>query len=133
MTPFRAILRRTVEHVPNAVGGSFADADGEMVDAYTDRYDSHEWAVLTAHYGVVLNHLEAMFGMWHFGGPQHVFIQHDKLDVLIHVVEGGYFALFAARRSEPATAETRAADGDALIGALGCVREAVTALKKEMA
>src|SRR5690606_40175287 len=53
VTPFSEILRRAVEATPNAIGGAFADADGEMVDSYST-IDAHEWAVLTAHYGVVM-------------------------------------------------------------------------------
>ncbi len=32
MTPFRAILRHAVEAAPPAIGGAFADSEGEMVD-----------------------------------------------------------------------------------------------------
>ena len=40
-----------------------------MVDSFA-HMDSHEWAVLTAHYGVVLQHLVHAFGTWHYGGPE---------------------------------------------------------------
>ena len=60
VTPFAAILRRAVEATPHAIGGAFADSEGEMVDSYSTM-DRHDWAVLTAHYGVVLAQLTAAF------------------------------------------------------------------------
>ena len=61
---------RAVQATPGAIGGAFADWQGEMIDTFTTR-DAHEWAVLTAHYGVVLGQLHAAFGTWHFGGPEY--------------------------------------------------------------
>ena len=119
MTPFGAILQRAVELTPNAVGGAFADADGEMVDSFST-IDPHEWAVLTAHYGVVLSQLSAAFGTWHFGGPEFFIAVHRELDVVVHAVEGGYYALIAAR-------------APANLGiALETMRTASIALRKEM-
>ncbi len=118
-TPFSQILEKAVHATPNAIGGAFADADGEMVDSYST-IDPHEWAVLTAHYGVVLSHLSAAFGTWHFGGPEFFIAVHRELDVIVHTVEGGYFALIAART--PAN----------LGIALESMRTAAIALRKEM-
>jgi predicted regulator of Ras-like GTPase activity (Roadblock/LC7/MglB family) len=95
-TTFTAILRRAVDEVPNAIGGSFAAADGEMVDAVASG-DPHDWALLTAHYGVVLNHLEAAFGTLHVGGPEYFVVRNGRLGVLVHTVEAGYFALLAVK------------------------------------
>lgn len=120
MTPFSAILRRTVEATPNAIGGAFADADGEMVDSYTT-IDTHEWAVLTAHYGIVMAHLNAAFGTWHFGGPEYFIAQHRDLEVIACAVDAGYYALVALR--EPAN----------LGLALYQLRAATVELRKEMA
>jgi hypothetical protein len=94
MTPFGHILQRAVQTAPNAIGGAFADPDGEMVDSFA-RIDPHDWAVLTAHYGVVLAQLTAAFGTWHFGGPEYFIAQHHKLDIVVHAVDAGYYALFA--------------------------------------
>ena len=99
MTPFASIMKRVVEATPNAIGGAFADADGEMVGSYST-IDAHEWAVLTAHYGVVMAHLTAAFGTWHFGGPEYFIAQHRKLQIVVCAVEAGYFALMAVK--EPA-------------------------------
>ena len=49
LTPFGEILKRAVQATPGAVGGAFADAEGEMIDAFTTR-DPHDWALVTAHY-----------------------------------------------------------------------------------
>lgn len=96
MTAFGDIMKRAVESTPGAVGGAFADSEGEMVDWFAD-YDPHEWAVLTAHYGVVLSQLHAAFGVFHFGAPEYFLVQHAGLGVVVHTVEGGYFVLMAVR------------------------------------
>ena len=120
MTPFASILRRAVAATPNAIGGGFADADGEMVDSYTT-IDPHEWALLTAHYGVVMAHLHAAFGTWHFGGPEYFIAQHRDLQIVVCAVDAGYYALMALR--EPAN----------LGFALHQLHAASVELKREMA
>jgi predicted regulator of Ras-like GTPase activity (Roadblock/LC7/MglB family) len=120
VTPFGAILQRAVKATPNAIGGAFADSDGEMVDSYST-IDQHDWAVLTAHYGVVMSHLRAAFGTWHFGGPEYFVAEHKKVEVLVYTVDAGYFALMAV--TQPANLAT----------ALAQVRLAATELRKEMA
>ena len=120
MTPFGSILQRAVKATPNAIGGAFAASDGEMVDSYST-IDQHDWAVLTAHYGVVMSHLNAAFGTWHFGGPEYFIAEHKKLDVVCHAVDAGYFALLAV--NNPAN----------LAFTLAQVRQAASALRKEMA
>jgi hypothetical protein len=119
MTVFAKILKRAVEATPNAVGGAFADRDGEMVDSFAT-IDPHDWAVLTAHYGIVLAQLDAAFGTWHFGGPEYFVAQHERLEVVVHAVDGGYFALLAMK--EPAQ----------LGVALDSLRAAARQLREEM-
>ena len=100
MTVFAAILKRAVEATPNAIGGAFADRDGEMVDSFAT-IDAQEWAILTAHYGIVLAQLDAAFGTWHFGGPEYFVAQHQAMEVVVHAVEAGYYALLAMRGGGP--------------------------------
>jgi hypothetical protein len=100
MSPFGAILRRAVHATPGAIGGAFADEQGEMIDGFTTR-DPHDWALLTAHYGIVLSQLHAAFGTWHFGGPEYFIAQHAVLDVVVHAVDGGYYALLAVIEPAP--------------------------------
>jgi hypothetical protein len=119
ISPFGAILRRAVQATPRAIGGAFADAQGEMIDGYTTR-NAHEWALITAHYGIVLAQLHAAFGTWHFGGPEYFIAQHEQLDIVVHSVAGGYYALMAV--TEPAP----------LARALISLREAAQALHREM-
>ena len=119
LTPFGAILRRAVQATPGAIGGAFADQQGEMIDGYTT-HDPHEWAVLTAHYGIVLRQLHAAFGTWHFGGPEYFIAQHAVMDIVVHAVDGGYYAIMAV--TEPAP----------LARALISLREAARALHQEM-
>lgn len=120
MTPFRDILRRAVEATPGAIGGAFADAEGEMVDSFAS-YDPHEWAVLTAHYGVVLAQLHAAFGIFHFGAPTSFMVQHERIGVAVQVVEGGYYALLAV------------ADPARVTFALTALEASVGELQREMA
>ena len=120
MSPFGAIIRRAVVAVPGAIGGAFADSQGEMIDGYTT-VDPHEWALLTAHYGIVLGHIHAAFGTWHFGGPEYFIAQHAMIDIVVHAVDGGYYALMAV--TEPAPL------GRALLR----LREAARALHRELA
>ena len=120
MTPFAVILKKAVESTPNAIGGAFACSDGEMVDSFAT-IDQHECAVSTAHYGIVMAHLNAAFNTWHHGGPEYFIAQHDKLDIVVHAVDAGYYALIACRR--PAN----------LAFALDRMRSACMQLKKEMA
>lgn len=120
MTPFGEILRRAVQSTPGAIGGAFADAQGEMVDSFAE-YDAHEWAVLTAHYGVVLAQLNSWLGTRHFGGPEYFIAQHSRYDVIVHAIPGGYYALLAIAKPTPPL-------GFALVR----LREAVLALHQEM-
>ena len=118
-SPFGAILRAAVEATPGAIGGAFADSQGEMIDGYTT-VDPHQWALLTAHYGVVLGQLHMAFGTWHFGGPEYFLAKHELLDIVVHAVDGGYYALLAVPEPAP------------LGHALRSLREAARALHREM-
>jgi len=118
-SPFGAILRRAVQATPGAIGGAFADSQGEMIDSFTTR-DPHDWALLTAHYGIVLSQIDAAFGTWHFGGPEYFIAQHAALDIVVHAVDGGYYALLAV--AAPAS----------LAHALLSVRTAARALHREI-
>lgn len=118
-TSFTAILRRAVDDTPDAVGGAFAAGDGEMVDAVATG-DPIEWALLTAHYGVILNHLEHALGTWHFGGTEYFVVTNQRLSVLVHTVDAGYFALLAVSPTAP------------LAVALEQLRIAAIALREEM-
>ncbi len=114
MTPFGAILQRAVEGIPPALGGSFADSQGEMVDCFTTM-PAHDWAVLTAHYGVVMAQLVAAFGTLHFGGAEYFVARHERIEVIVHVVDAGYYALLAFTEPtelEAVLARTRIAAGE---------------------
>jgi hypothetical protein len=119
-TPFAAILRNAVERTPGAVGGAFAAYDGEMVDSFATQ-DPTEWAIFTAHFGILLANLEAALNTKHFGGAEYFVVENSKVDVVVHTVEGGYFALMAMQRPS------------CLATALGNLEVAALALRKEMA
>lgn len=118
-SPFAAILQQAVERTPRAIGGAFAASDGEMVDSFST-IDPVDWAILTAHNGVILATLQAAFATWHYGGVQFFVVEHSRLDVLVHDVGQGYFALLAVEQPAP------------LGAALGALIEAVGELRKEM-
>lgn len=120
MTPFAAILQRAVTATPNAIGGAFAAGDGEMVDSFAT-IDANDWAIITAHYGVVLSHLNAAFDTLHYGFPEYFIAQHKQLEVVVLAVDWGYYALMAFR--EPSN----------LGFALQQLRIAAGELRKEMA
>ena len=70
--------------------------------------------MLTAHYGIVLSHMRAAFGTWHYGSPEHFIVQHSRLDIVVHVVDAGYYALMAiAAAGALAHALVRAAEAAA--------------------
>jgi predicted regulator of Ras-like GTPase activity (Roadblock/LC7/MglB family) len=119
VTPFASILRRAVERTPNAIGSAFADSEGEMVDSFSTG-DAFELAVMTAHYGVVMQHVVAAFGTWHYGGPEYLIADHSRLEVIVYNVNAGYYALIASEQPAP------------LAVALESLRSAARALKKEM-
>ncbi len=99
-SPFAEILREAVESTPRAIGGAFAASDGEMVDYFAHR-DAFEWALLTAHYGVVLTQVRLAFNTWHFGEARQVVLEHQRLAVVINTVQEGYYALMAIHRPAP--------------------------------
>jgi hypothetical protein len=119
ISSFGQILRSAVLATPGAIGGAFADWEGEMIDSYSSR-DPHEWALITAHYGIVLSQLDAAFGTWHFGGPEYFIAQHAALDIVVHAVGDQYYALMAV--TAPA----------ALALALISLRDAARALQREL-
>jgi len=97
ISPFAEILRLAVEATPGAVGGAFAASDGETVDAFATP-DAHDWALLTAHYGVLLAHVQSALHTFHYGEAEFVILSHTRLDILVHSVAEGYFALMAVHR-----------------------------------
>jgi hypothetical protein len=121
VTPFGEILRRAVLATPGAIGGAFADRDGEMVDSFIQSYNANDWAILTAHFGVGLAQLHAWLGTRHFGGPEYFISQHTGLDVIVHAIPGGYYALLAIAKPTPP-----------LAFALVRLREAAIAIHEEM-
>jgi hypothetical protein len=119
VTPFAKILQNAVERTPGALGGAFAASDGEMVD-YVATIDPTDWALLTAHYGVVLASMEAALNTKHFGGAEYFVVENSAVDVVVHTVLDGYFALLALARPT------------CLATALTAVADAAAALRKEM-
>lgn len=119
MSPFARILRRAIDETPGAIGGAFAASDGEMVD-FVASGDPTDLAILTAHYGVILANLEALLDTQHFGGAEYFVVENHQLDVVVHTVDDGYYALLAVPSPAP-------------IGlALGALATAARALRLEM-
>lgn len=119
MTAFRRILTRAVEDTPGAIGGAFAAPDGEMVDCVTSG-DPMDLAILTAHYGVILANLEALLNTQHFGGARYFVVENGRVDIVVHTVDDGYYAMLAVPTPAP------------LGSAIGALEQAAVALRREM-
>ena len=91
---FATIINAVVDRTPGAIGVAFAASDGELVDSVA-RVDDDEWALITAHYGVVLGHMQAALRTLHHGEAETVLITHGRVDILVHAVGEGYYALVA--------------------------------------
>lgn len=119
ISPFYDIMREAVESTPGAIGGAFADSDGETVDLFAaDGGDM--WAIFTAHYGIVLNFVRNALSVFHYGDAQFLLLRHTDVDVLIQSVSEGYYALLAIHSPAP------------LGAAMACLERAATALRAEM-
>jgi hypothetical protein len=119
VTPFARILHRAIDETPGAIGGAFAAPDGEMVDCVTGG-DPLEIAILTAHYGVILSNLEALLGTQHYGTTQYFVVENGRVDIVIHTVDDGYYAMLAVPTPAP------------LGCAIDALRQAAIELRREM-
>jgi hypothetical protein len=99
-SPFAKIMRTAVEATPGAVGGAFAADDGETVDSFATK-DQEEWAIFTAHYGVLLKYVQSAFNVYHYGEAEFMVVSHSEIDVLVHSVSDGYYALMAVHSPAP--------------------------------
>lgn len=130
LTPFGRIMHRVVSETPGAIGGAFAASDGEMVDSYSTG-DAYEFAVLTAHFGVVLALVKSAFGIFHYGSPNALLTRFARMDIVLCAVEAGYYAVMAIVPAPVATEDPEHLDpcNDAIVRLGDAVRE----LAKEMA
>src|SRR5688572_4341633 len=94
VTPFKLILQRAVERVPGAVGAIFADWDGEAVDHFAHGL-KEDMLILAAHYGVILNHVQAILHLTHFGEAEEIIFMHQKLDLIVRAVAKDYYVVLA--------------------------------------
>jgi hypothetical protein len=97
VTPFSQILQRAIDSTPGAIGGAFAARDGETVDCVAP-WDRADWAILTAHYGVVLAQVQSALHTFHFGEAKIAVISYRTLDILISSVYEGYYAILVVGR-----------------------------------
>jgi len=97
---FSDILAGAVERIPGAIGGAFAAGDGEIVDSFAAG-DPYEWAVLTAHFGIIASHVQAALHTFHYGEAEVILFAHEKLDIVLHSVGEGYYAMVAAQHPAP--------------------------------
>lgn len=119
MTPFAEILRVAVQQTPGAIGGAFAAGDGEIVDSFVDA-DPTEWAIFTAHYGIVLAQVQSALLTFHYGEAELLMMSHEQTDILLHPVMEGYYALMAVDHPAP------------LGKAISALHRAAAELRKEM-
>lgn len=121
-TAFTPILVQAVERIPGALGAIFADWDGEAVDHYTGDAQADKSAILImgAQYGVVLNHVQSVLHLFHFGEAEEIILLHDRLDLIVHAVGEGYYVVVIVSA------------GVHLATALREIRHAASALRREM-
>ena len=118
-TGFSVLLERAVERVPGAIGAIFADWDGEAVD-YVTRVDREELQLIGAHYAVILNNVQSLLRLFHFGEAVEIIVQHEKLDLCVHAVGDGYYVVLAV------------SSGGHLASALRETRACAAGLRREM-
>jgi predicted regulator of Ras-like GTPase activity (Roadblock/LC7/MglB family) len=118
-TPFTPMLQRVIERVPGAIGAIFADWDGEAVDLVSKR-PREDLLYIGAHYGVILNNVQALLRLFHFGEAVEIVIQHDKVDLCVRAVGDGYYVVLAL------------AEGGHLATALREARLCADSLRREM-
>jgi hypothetical protein len=121
-SPFAAILRRAVEQLPGAIGGTLAAGDGETVDYHVrGGWRRAEWELLTAHHGILFGHVRSWLHTRHYGDPEMMVVSHRELHVLLREVADGYFALLALD------------DAAEILSASRLLADAALLLKQEMA
>lgn len=118
-TAFTTILRRVVDKVPGAIGVIFADWDGEAVDAFAPGVKD-DMLILAAHYGVLLNHIQSVLHLTHFGEAEEIIVHHRKMDLILRTIDTHYYVILAVR------------SGSHLATALREVLAAASALRAEM-
>ena len=95
-TPFRELLKTVAERVPEAVGGALAAGDGELVEAWST-WDEDSWAFLTAHIGIVVNHVRSAMHTFHFGDVQWLSIHYAGLEIIAEQLGDKYFFIVACK------------------------------------
>jgi hypothetical protein len=129
-TCFGEIMRRAVEATPGAIGGAFADRNGEVVDAFARGWNALDFAILTAHYGIIMSHVHDAFGVLHYGGPEYFIANYDVFGIVVHPIDDDYYALIAVR--DPTSQRGTEPWHDRAFGAASALREAANELRKEM-
>jgi hypothetical protein len=119
-TSFTPILRGAIDQVAGAVGAIFAAWDGEAVDLVA-REDETEIALLAAHYGIILSHVQSAIKLFHFGEAYEIVLSHARMDLILRTVAEGYYVMIAVRGRVH------------LASAVKVIERAALALRKEMA
>ena len=89
---FGEILKEVVDKTPGAVGGALAAGDGETVD-YWAIWNKDEWHLLTAHFGIIINHVRRSLHTFHFGDIQFMHMGLQELDIAVQLVHGEYYVI----------------------------------------
>ncbi|MCP4449011.1 MAG: hypothetical protein GY811_27305 [Myxococcales bacterium] len=95
-TPFAKTLEAAAESIPHSVGGALAAGDGELVDSWSTLGED-EWAFLTAHVGILVNHVRCAMHTFHFGDVEWLSVHYAGLDLVIEQLGDKYFLLVASK------------------------------------
>ncbi len=105
-TPFTPVLEQVVSRVPGAVGAIFADREGEAIDLVwqVSTLARDELRALGAHFGIVFHQVRRALHTFHYGDPQEIILQHQRLDLVVRAVGAGYYLLLVVRNGHLAIA-----------------------------
>ena len=53
--------------------------------------------LLAAHYGIILNHVQQLLKLFHFGSAVEIMLEHERMDLLVHAVGHGYYVVLAVQ------------------------------------
>ena len=101
-TSFTPTLARVLQDIPDTLGVIFAAQDGEAVDHVVETLpdartlDDYTLQVLGAHAGVILNHVQNVLHLYHFGDCELLVITCEEMVLFLHALKDDYFLVLAA-------------------------------------
>ena len=95
MTIFGEILRQAIDRVPGARGASFADWDGETVDAFSSQIGDTNLRLIGAHWGVIYYLVRSTCDKLQLGPIVELILEFELQRVVIRRVTDEYHVVMA--------------------------------------